>query len=175
MSSSATEISRIRNNLNIDGTISRYENRSDATSNVELNAIANSYIKYNSKPAIELTITSKIDFLKLGKIYSYSPFKELSGNYLVAKKVTSVLQAGSFIQTNYEYTLNNTFNTENEINFFDNQRAKNVGNIEEGSFITRNIDIEDTANIIFKNLTINELVSTGNNVLDCPLDCPFIF
>ena len=175
VSSSATEISRIRNNLNIDGTISRYENRSDATSNVELNAIANSYIKYNSKPAIELTITSKIDFLKLGKIYSYSPFKELSGNYLVAKKVTSVLQAGSFIQTNYEYTLNNTFNTENEINFFDNQRAKNVGNIEEGSFITRNIDIEDTANIIFKNLTINELVSTGNNVLDCPLDCPFIF
>ena len=174
ISYSATEIARLKNNLNIDGTIARYENRNDATSNVELSAIANSYIKYNSKPAIELTITSKNDFLKLGKIYSYSPFKELSGNYLVAKKVTSVLQAGDFIQTKYEYTLNNTFNTENEINFFDNQRAKNTGNIEEGSFITRNIDIENSANIVFKDLVVSEIQVNGDNTLNSILNSPFI-
>ena len=174
ISYSTTEIARLKNNLNIDGTIARYENRNDATSNVELSAIANSYIKYNSKPAIELTITAKNDFLKLGKIYSYSPFKELSGNYLVAKKVTSVLQAGDFIQTKYEYTLNNTFNTENEINFFDNQRAKNTGNIEEGSFITRNIDIENSANIVFKYLVVSEIQVNGDNTLNSILNSPFI-
>lgn len=174
ISYSATEIARLKNNLSIDGTIARYENRNDATSNVELSAIANSYIKYNSKPAIELVVTSEKDFLQLGKIYSYSPFKELSGNYLVAKKITSVLQAGDFIQTKYEYTLNNTHNTENEINFFDNQRAKNTGNIEEGSFITRNIDIENSANIIFKDLVVSEIQVNGDNALNSILNSPFI-
>lgn len=174
VASEPAEISRIRSNLNINGTISRYENRSDATSNEELSAIANSYIKYNSKPAIELTISSKKDFLKLGKIYNYTPFKELSSNYLVAKKITNVLQAGKFINVTYEYTLNNTFNTENEINYFDNQRSKNVGNIEEGSFITRNIDIEDNINIIFKDLVIEKIDISANNKLNSILDSPFI-
>ena len=53
----------------------------------------------------------------------------------------------------YTYELISSFNSETEINYFDNQRAKALGNITEGQYIDRNIDIENTANIIFYDFT----------------------
>ena len=73
----------------------------------------------------------------------------------------------------YTYTLSSSFNSENEINYFDNQRAKAKGNISAGDFIDRNIDIEETANIIFNNLTITEVTIDGDNILNCALNSPF--
>ena len=70
--------------------------------------------------------------------------------------------------------LTNSFDTENELNYFDNQRAKANGNISQGEFISRNIDIESTTTIIFDNLQINEVITTADNILDCVLDVPFI-
>ena len=172
--SSSSEIIRISNNLGIDGTISRYESRSDATSNDELLAVANSYIKYNGKANIEITISSSYDFLILGNKYYYNaPVEELKSSFLVTKKTTSVLQSGDFIQYKYEYTLNNNYDTENELNYFDNQRAKNTGNISQGSFITRNIDISHNCTLFFSDLTITEIPINSNNVLNAPLNAPF--
>ena len=44
--------------------------------------------------------------------------------------------------------------SESEINYFDNQRAKMSGNIGDGEYIARNIDIENSMNIIFYDTTI---------------------
>lgn len=173
--SSPTEISRIMNNLGIDGTISRYESRNDATSDVELLAVANNYVKYKGKASIELTILSEEDFLNIGNKYYYnSPLERLKDSYLVTKKVSHILQAGEFIQTKYEYTLSNNYDTEDELNYFDNQRSKNSGNIEKGKFIDRNIDIENVANIVFDNLSISEIVVSNDNQLNSSLNSPFV-
>ena len=50
----------------------------------------------------------------------------------------------NFQKVFYHYELTSSFNSEKEINYFDNQRSKNKGNIEEGETITRNIDIENS-------------------------------
>ena len=172
--SSSSEISRISSNLGINGTISRYESRSDATSNQELLAVANSYIKYKGKASIELTISSSKDFLVLGNKYHYdAPINELDDSYLVTKKISHIIQAGDFIEYKYEYTLSNSYDTEDELNYFDNQRSKNAGNIEEGSFITRNIDILNNCTLYFSDLAITEIPVSSNNVLNAPLNAPF--
>ena len=72
----------------------------------------------------------------------------------------------------YTYELSSSFNGENEINYFDNQRNKASGNIQEGETITRNIDIENVAGIIFYGLTNTEIEYANNNILDCGLDAP---
>ena len=64
----------------------------------------------------------------------------------------------------YEYELISSFNSETEINYFDNQRAKASGNIGEGEYISRNIDIESTANIIFYDTETTEVQVDGDNV-----------
>ena len=61
-----------------------------------------------------------------------------------------------------------------EINYFDNQRAKSTGNIGEGEYISRNIDIESTAEIIFYETTTTEVVPSGDNELNAILNSPFI-
>jgi hypothetical protein len=74
----------------------------------------------------------------------------------------------------YTYTLSSSFNSERDINYFDNQRAKASGNIKSGDFIDRNIDIENKATIVFNNLTITEIELDGDNVLNCALNSPLI-
>ena len=169
------EIQRIQNNLGRNGTISRYENRTDVTSSSELQSVGKTYIKYNGNAELTINITASTDFLKLGGKYQFSsPVTHINGEYLVKTKNTNVLQAGDFIQTRYEYELSNNFDTENELNYFDNQRAKANGNISQGEYIARNVDIENTANIIFSNLQIIELAITGDNTLESGLEMPLV-
>lgn len=167
------EINRINENLGINGIISRYENRNDVTSSHELQMVAQSYIKYKGKPEINLTITSKSDFLKIGsKYYFAGPIDKLRDSYLVKSKKTSVVQNEELNHIFYVYTLTNTFDCENEINYFDNQRAKASGNIGEGESIIRNIDIEFATNVNFLDLQFEEV--PVSNVLDAELDSPFV-
>lgn len=169
------EISRINSQLQRKGTITRYENRDDILSAEELNKVAQSYIKTYSNSEISLKINSSKDFLNIGsKIFFNAPLEDLKKEYLVKKKTAIIKQGGEFLLIKYQYELSSTFNLNNEINYFDNQRRKTEGNISQGEFITRNVDIEETANIIWDNLTITEVTPTGDNVLNSPLNSPFI-
>lgn len=168
------EINRISNQLNRNGVISRYENRSDVISANELEKVGKSYIKFKGVPEITLTIESRKDFLTLGGKYHFNaPIKKLYGNYLVKTKKTRTIQNPEVLVTVYEYELTNSFDTENELNYFDNQRAKSNGNIGEGETVNRNIDIESYTTIIFNNLQIKEVTTIGNNIIECALDAPF--
>lgn len=171
----SAETSRISSNLNRNGTISRYENRTDVTSSKELQLVGQSYIKFNGMAKITLTIKSRTDFLKLGGKYHFdAPIDELDGDYLVKTKKTSVTQSGEYNWFIYEYELTNSFDVENEINYFDNQRAKANGNISQGEYVARNVDVENTANIIFSNLQIIEVEITGDNTLEAGLEMPLV-
>ena len=48
------------------------------------------------------------------------------------------------------YTLVNNFNFEYATNYFDNQRAKMIGNIQDGQYIDRDIEIQDIITISFE-------------------------
>ena len=169
------EINRINDNLGRNGTISQYENRTDVTSSKELQLVGQSYIKFKGMPEITLTITSRSDFLTLGGKYTFNgPLSQLNGDYLVKTKKTSVTQSDEYNWFIYEYELTNSFDVENELNYFDNQRAKANGNISQGEYIARNVDIENTANIIFSNLQITELAITGDNTLEAELEMPLV-
>ena len=170
-----SEISRINRQLDINGTISRYEKRNDILSSDELQAVANTYINYNSKPELTLTIKTKNNLFSLGKkVYFNAPLEDLKDTYLIKSKKTSIKQADTNVFTEYEFTLVNNFDTESAINYFDNQRRKASGNINENEFITRNIDIENEANVIFSNVTQTEVTPVGDNTLNCVLNSPFI-
>lgn len=165
------EISRISNNLNREGIISRYENRNDVLSSNELQKVGQSYIKFKGIAEISLNIVSRNDFLILGGKYQFNaPIPKLCGNYLVKSKNTNVYQNNDVLEVYYEYELTNSFDTENELNYFDNQRSKATGNIGEGESITRNIDIENTTNIVFNSLEITEIDSS--NILESILESP---
>ena len=167
------EINRINTNLGRNGTISQYENRTDVTSSNELQLVGQSYIKFKGIPEITLTITSRNDFLTLGGKYTFSgPLSQLNGNYLVKTKKTSVTQSDEYNWFIYEYELTNSFDVENELNYFDNQRSKANGNISQGEYIARNVDIENTALIIFDNAELIE-VEMGDNILNAPLNALF--
>lgn len=167
------EINRINTNLGRNGTISQYENRTDVTSSTELQLVGQSYIKFKGIPEITLTIQSREDFLTLGGKYTFSgPLSQLNGDYLVKTKKTSVTQSDEYNWFIYEYELTNSFDVENELNYFDNQRSKANGNISQGEYIARNVDIENTALIIFDNAELIE-VEMGDNILNAPLNAPF--
>lgn len=175
ISYNTSEIQRISNNLGRNGTISRYENRTDVTSSNELQAVGKTYIKFNGKAELSINITARTDFLKLGGKYQFdSILNELNGEYLVKSKKTNVFQCGDFIQNIYEYELSNNFDTENELNYFDNQRSKSNGNISQGEYISRNIDIENAVNIVFSNLEITEVSNSSDNTLEAGLEMPLI-
>lgn len=173
ISYSNSEINRVQNNLNRNGTISRYENRNDVTNSKELQAISSNYIKFKGIAELSLNISSRMDFLVLGGKYQFNaPISKLNGTYLVKSKNTKVLQNSGITSIKYEYELTNSFDTENELNYFDNQRSKTNGNIAQGDYISRYIDIENTVNVVFSNLRIEEIdISTGN-ILDGALDMP---
>ena len=174
--SNEDEISRISSQISRNGTIARYETRNDTSSSKELARIADTYLKFKGKAEIDLTITTKdLDIFNIGQqTYFNAPIEELKGNYLVKAKDIQISKVGTFGVIFYTYTLSNSFDTENAINFFDNQRRKRSGNIEENQFITRNIDIENEMNIVFSELNIEEIIITDNNELNAPLNTPFV-
>lgn len=165
----STEIARINTQTNRKGTISRYENRNDTTNSLELAKIGQSYIKYKSSAEIILTIKSKKDLFNVGEIVTYnSLIDDLDNDYMIKTKTIDIYLNANEIFYTYELTSN--FNSENAINYFDNQRAKTIGNIGEGEAIIRDIDIENTANIIFYNTEIEETSISNVSELDFGLD-----
>lgn len=165
------EIARINANTDRKGVIARYENRNDAITTEELTKVGKSYLKYKGKSEITLTIKTRgTDLFDVGQRVTYNaPLEELSQEYMVkSKKTTMYIVANEVF---YEYTLSSSFNSEDAINYFDNQRFKILGNIADGETITRNIDVLNDAMIIFDNLTINEVELPENaNVLDFELN-----
>lgn len=173
----ATEIDRINESTGRKGIIARYETRNDATTSTELQKIGESYIKYKGTPEIKLTIQSRKSTWEVGQRVQFNaPIDELDTEYMVrSKKINYIYnQQDSSGTLFYTYELISSFNSETEINYFDNQRAKASGNIGEGEYISRNIDIESTANIIFYDTETTEVQVSGDNELNAILNSPFI-
>lgn len=170
------EIKRIATQTNRKGTISRYESRNDVLSSTELNKIGQSYLRYKGIPEITLTIeTEDTQLFDVGEVvYFNAPLNELKQDYLVKKKQTKMFVSGEQNKIFYTYELSSSFNGENEINYFDNQRNKATGNISTGEYIDRNIDIENEALIIFKDVELQKIQPQSNNVLQAVLGAPFI-
>lgn len=170
------ESTRITNQINRKGTISRYENRNDTTSGQELIKIGQSYIKYKGSAEITLKIVSSKNLFNVGQIVEFNaPLEELSTEYMVKNKTIDIWTIDSNeTQVFYTYELSSNFNSENAINYFDNQRAKNQGNIGEGETIVRNIDIENTALIQFYETNIEEVEISNISTLDFSLDAVLI-
>ena len=174
--SNIEEINRINQNTGRNGVIERYESRNDVLSSDELLQIAQTYIKYKGHPEINLTIKTYQDNLyNIGSsVYFNAPINELKKWYMVKSKTTQIYASGNnTYEVFYIYTLTSSYNSEKAINWFDNQRNKAKGNISTGEYITRNIDIEASANIIWENLIVEEVTVTDSNVLNTPLNAPF--
>lgn len=169
-----TEINRIATATGVKGVISRYENRNDATTSMELQKIGQSYIKYKGTPEIKLTIKTRHNLWNVGdRVPTLNmPITDLATTYMVKKKSINYITTADTIF--YTFELTSSFNAETEINYFDNQRAKAKGNIGQGEFITRNIDIESSANIIFFDSDVEEITITGDNELNSILNAPLI-
>lgn len=165
------EIDRISSSTGRNGTIARYEKRTDTNDNTALSQIAQSYLDFKGVPEVILTIkTFNYKLLELGqKVFFDGPLDLLKTTYLVKEKKINMITSGDQETIFYTYVLTSSFNDENAINFFDNQRRKLEGNIEEGQYITRYIDLYSTTNIIFYNLNITE-VEQPVNMLDVELD-----
>lgn len=166
------EINRISSQINRNGVISRYEDRNDTTSSDELRQIGQSYIKYKGSPEITLKIVSRANLYNIGDVVNFNaPLEDLSTEYMVKKKSINYIATQSVIWYTFEMT--SSFNSESAINYFDNQRAKRAGNISQGDYITRDIDIYNTCQIKWQNTTVTEITVTGDNVLNAPLNTPF--
>lgn len=163
------ETSRIETQINRKGSISRYENRNDTTSSQELQKIGQSYIKYKGQAEINLKVKTRMDLFNVGQIVEYqAPLEELSTEYMVKSKEIDWYAAPD--ETFYIYELTSNFNYENAVNYFDNQRAKSQGNLDVGQTITRNIDIENKALIIFYDTEQEEIEPINPSSLDFALD-----
>lgn len=167
----SSEINRVASATGRNGTLARYENRNDATTSSELQSIGQSYIKYKGTPEIKLTITTRMNNWEVGQRVQFNaPITELDTEYMVKSKSINYIATVDTIF--YTYELSSSFNSETEINYFDNQRAKNKGNIGVGEFIPRNIDIESIGNVILYDTKINEAQVIGDNILDSILESP---
>lgn len=148
------EINRISEQLNNVGVISRYEERKDAATETELGKIGTAYIEYKGMPEITLKVKSiNKDLWNIGNsVYFYSTnIPELKFDYVVKKKEINQIQnnADNSCHIIYTYELGTNFRFERDVNYFDNQRAKNIGNIKKGEFINKYIEQVDPVNIIF--------------------------
>lgn len=151
----STEINRVASSTGRNGTLARYENRNDATTSDELQKIGQSYIKYKGTPEIKLNISTRNNIWEIGqKVEFNAPITELSTEYMVKRKDVKYIATIDTIF--YTYELTSSFNSEREINYFDNQRAKNKGNIGVGENIPRNIDLEINSLIYFYDTEIVE-------------------
>ena len=175
--SNVDEIERITSQIGRNGTIARYETRNDVSSNKALIQIAQSYLKYKGKPEILLTIkTQNKDLFNVGQqvYFNMTQLPILAQDYMIKSKEINIIKSGNYQNVFYTYTLCSNYDSENAINFFDNQRRKKSGNIDENEFITRNIDIDNEVNIIFYNLSIQEIQITDDNKLNASLNAVFI-
>lgn len=169
------EVQRINSQIGRKGVIARYEQRNDILTSDNLEKVGQAYIKYKGSAEIILTLSTMVDIYNIGEVVHFNaPITELDTDYMVKKKSTQIIATGDYSNIFYTYELTSSFNSESAINYFDNQRNKTTGNISQGEYITRNIDIENTANIIWDNLTITEVTIDGDNVLNSPLNSPFI-
>lgn len=164
------EIARIKTD-SVNGIISRYEKRTDTNNEDNLNKIAQTYIEYKSTPEVILTIkTHDKDLLGIGtQVLFDAPIEDLKTRYLVKSKTTEMIVIDSVQKTFYTYELSSSFNDENAINFFDNQRRKLEGNLQDDEYISRYIDIPSQTNIVFYGATI-EPIEIPVNVLDSELE-----
>lgn len=173
-----TEIQRLNNQLGVNGTISRYENRNDVLYSKQLQSIAENYLKYKGKAEITLKIETKNSnlFFIGQQVYFNGPSElpDLISDYMVKKKTIKFYLVNDVMYVFYTFELTNSYNSETAINFFDNQRAKANGNISQGEYVSRNVDVENTANIIFSNLQITEISIGGDNTLEASLEMPLI-
>lgn len=169
----AYEIDRVANSTGVKGVVARYENRNDATTSAELQLIGQSYIKYKGTPEIILTVVSRKDLWNVGQRVPFNaPIDELATEYMVRKKAINRITTIDTIF--YTYELTSSFNSETAVNYFDNQRAKANGNIGDGEYISRNIDIESQARIVFYGSSATVITTTGDNKLNCALESPFV-
>ena len=175
------EVNRVNNNLNLNGIIARYENRNDVDNSDKLLSIAETYLKFKGLAEIILTITTHDkDLFQVGEItYFNAPINELAADYMVKTKSTNIIAVGNnTYEVFYTYELSSSFNSERAVNWFDNQRNKTMGNIEDGDFISRNIDINNSANVIWNNLQVSEITiddsypyeNTLNSVIESVLE-----
>ena len=172
------EINRIADQNNNIGEIARYEKRDEAYTSQELGQIAQSYLYFKGKQAIELEVkTLNNDMWNVGDTCYFDnndidALNDLVGNYIVKSKNIQIIQnnANNKAQIFYEYELINNFNFESAVNFFDNQRAKRIGNINDGDFINRYVDFEDSVNIIFDGYTMEDLEVEAQNELEAELE-----
>lgn len=173
ISKSDNEINRIENQTNRKGIITRYETRNDTTNSNELENIANTYIKYKGSSEITLKIQSERNIWNVGQLVWFNaPLEELKKTYMVKSKEINIISTVDNVF--YTYELSSSLNSETAINYFDNQRAKQIGNISDGKFITRNVDLYNEALIEFYDLDIEEYHITNDNIIECQLDAPFI-
>lgn len=170
------EVDRVANQTGRKGVIARYENRNDVLSSDELDKVGQSYIKYKGSAEVNLkVVTDDKDIYNIGQIVHFdAPIDDLTQDYMVKRKEIKVINTTDQEKIFYTYELSSSFNSERAINWFDNQRNKASGNIQEGESITRNVDIENSANIIFNNYSKIELNVTGDNTLNCGLNAPFV-
>lgn len=167
----SNEIDRVANSTGVKGVVARYENRNDATTSNELQLIGQSYIKYKGTAEIILKVETRQDLWNVGERVQFNaPIDALNTEYMVKKKTIKRIATVDTIFYTYEMT--SSFNSETSINYFDNQRAKARGNIGEGEYISRNIDVDNTANVVFFS-EIDEATQTGDNVLNSVLNSPF--
>jgi hypothetical protein len=172
-----TEINRVATATGRKGIVARYENRNDANTSNELQLIGQSYIRYKGTPEIKLTIVSRKNLWNIGdRVQFNAPINELATEYMVKKKTINRILANPSSEEHivYTYEITSSFNSEQAINYFDNQRAKAKGNIGESEYITRNVDIESIANIIFYGSNIEQATITGDNTLQATLSSPII-
>ena len=170
------EIERVASATGRKGIVSRYENRNDATTSTELQLVGQSYIKYKGTPEIKLSVVSRENIWNVGdRVQFNAPINELNTEYMVKKKTINRILANPSSEDYivYTYEMTSSFNSEQAINYFDNQRAKAKGNIGQGEYITRNVDIESSANIIFYDSEIIDVQIVGDNVLNSVLNSPF--
>ena len=165
----SNEISRVASATGVKGVVARYENRNDAITSDELQKIGQSYIKYKGVPEIRLTVKTRSNLWNVGQRVEFNaPIAELDTEYMVKRKqINYVVTAGIIF---YTFELCSSFNSESSINYFDNQRAKANGNIAEGEYISRNVDLESKADIIFYDTTTSTITKTGNNELEGSLE-----
>lgn len=168
----SNEIQRITSSTGRYGAVARYEKRNDATTSTELQRIGESYIKFKGVPEINLQVSSTNNIWNIGEVVSFdAPINELDTEYMVKKKSINYIATQNIIF--YDYELTSSYNSEQTINYFDNQRNKAKGNLGEGEYVSRNEDIENSANLIFYDTTIEEVSIDGDNVLNSILNSPF--
>ena len=169
------EIDRVSSATGRKGVVARYEDRNDAITSNELQLIGQSYIRYKGVPEIKLNVQTRSNLWNIGdRVQFNAPITELATEYMVKKKTINRILANPDSEEHIVYTfeLTSSFNSEQAINYFDNQRAKSKGNIGEGEAISRNIDIENETNIIFYDSNIVEITVVGDNVLNSTLNSP---